>query len=87
MNPGVLTVHTNSPELYENVEITDAYCDYAKYDQFAGPNIKFGRQDIEDALAARGGIIDEHFEVWGTFSYEGQVCRFDGADDITDVQD
>jgi len=87
VNPGILTVHINFPAPYEDAEILSGVCDYAQHVDIAGHNIKFEREDIEEALAARGETLDIHFEVNGTFSYNGHTYMFKGSDNITRIED
>ena len=86
VNPGTLTAHAEFPLPYSATAITSAYADYAAMEQLAGDNMKFRRQDIERALAERGLELDAPFEVWGTFTYNGQSCKFEGSDDIAAVE-
>lgn len=87
VNPGILTVHINLPEFYNGSEITNVVCDYAEYNKISGNNVKFRREDIEDALAEIGEELDIHFEVWGTILHEDQEITFFGTDNITRVEE
>lgn len=87
VNPGILTAYINFPAPYNDGEITNAICDYASYDKIAGNNVKFKREDIENALEERNETLDIHFEVWGTLLYDGEEIEFYGSDNITRIEE
>lgn len=85
VNPGVLTAHTdNWLAYYDPTTIQTAFCDGAKMDFLSDTgNMKFRRADVEAALAP--DPIDAHFEITGTFIYNGATCDFMGSDDIKKI--
>ena len=91
VNPGVLTAFVQFPTGYDVADITDAYCDGAKYESMElGPDettmvFKFRRKAIEQALAERDETIDTEFVVRGSFQLGEQVYIFKGIDTIKKV--
>ena len=85
VNPGVLTAHTdNWPAYYDPTTIQTAFCDGAEMDFLSDTgNMKFRRVDVDAALAPE--LIDTHFEITGTFIYNGATCDFMGSDDIKKI--
>ncbi|MBI4712565.1 MAG: hypothetical protein HY762_04595 [Planctomycetes bacterium] len=90
INPGIMTVFIQFPAGYDVAGITDATCDGAKYERMELSDdkttmvIKFRRQAVEAALAAKGEQIDTEFIVRGRFN-NGASCDFEGKDSITKI--